>query len=101
MRVLRGRSGQLKKSYEGRSSTSMLLELQIYKDIIKCKVARRGGPRSPSRTTDANLEYVVVENALVLIDPKIEAAPSLSDPCSILGNESDSRLAFALFSEIC
>ena len=58
----------------------LLLELQIYKDIIKCKVARRGGPRSPSRTTDANLEYVVVENALVLIDPKIEAALPFPTP---------------------
>ena len=32
--------------------------------------ARRGGPRTPSRTTDANLDCTFVENALVFVAPK-------------------------------
>ena len=31
--------------------------------------ARRGGPRIPSTTTDANLDCAFVENALYFIDP--------------------------------
>ena len=33
--------------------------------------ARRERPRTPPRTTDANLDCVFVENALVFLDPKI------------------------------
>ena len=31
--------------------------------------ARRGGPRTPSKTTDANLDCAFVENALYFTDP--------------------------------
>ena len=36
--------------------------------------ARRGGPRTLSRTTDANLDCAFVENALVFVIPKIGCA---------------------------
>ena len=32
--------------------------------------ARRGGPRTPSRTTDANLDGAFVENPLLILVPK-------------------------------
>ena len=47
---------------------------------------RRGGPRTPSRTTDANLDCAFVENSLVFVFPKIGRArlplvpPPLHDP---------------------
>ena len=37
-------------------------------------LARRGGPRTPSRTTDANLDCTFVENTIVFIDSKIRKA---------------------------
>ena len=46
---------------------ALLPELQRYKDTV-CR-ARRGGPRTPSTTTDANLNCAFVENALVYTDP--------------------------------
>ena len=36
--------------------------------------ARHRGPRTPSRTTDANLDCAFVENALVFVAPKIGRA---------------------------
>ena len=36
--------------------------------------ARHGGPRTPTRTTDANLDCAFVENALVFVAPKIGRA---------------------------
>ena len=47
-----------------------------------CQVWRAwlGGPRTPSRTTYTNLDFVFVEKALVFIDPKIWGACSFLDP---------------------
>ena len=36
--------------------------------------ARRGGPRTPPTTTDANLDCAFVENLLVSVVPKIGRA---------------------------
>ena len=36
--------------------------------------ARPGGPRTPSKTADANLDCAFVENALVFVAPKIGRA---------------------------
>ena len=33
--------------------------------------ARRGGPRTPSTTIDANLDCAFVENALIYTDPRL------------------------------
>ena len=44
--------------------------------------ARRGGPRTPSGPTDANLDCAFVENTLVFVVPKIGRAlgPSFTTP---------------------
>ena len=43
---------------------------------------RRGGHRTPSRTADADLECAFVENALVIVVPKIGRAQApLVSPC--------------------
>ena len=42
--------------------------------------ARRGGPRTPSRTTDANLDCPFVENALIFVVPKNEGGAGLGTP---------------------
>ena len=49
------------------SPCALLLELQRNKDNV-C-LAVRGGPRTPSTTTDANLDRAFVENALFYTDP--------------------------------
>ena len=49
------------------SPCALLLELQRSKDTDRCA----GGPRTTSRTTDANLDCAFVENALVYVVPKI------------------------------
>ena len=36
--------------------------------------ARHGGPRTPSKTTEANLDCVFFENALLFVVPKIGGA---------------------------
>ena len=47
-----------------------------------CQVCRamRGGPRTPSRTSDANLDSAFVESALVFVVPKIGGARALIGP---------------------
>ena len=47
---------------------ALLPELQRIKDTHRqgCR-ARRGGPRTPSRTTDANFDCTFVENALLFV----------------------------------
>ena len=42
-------------------------EIQGHRQVCR---ARPGGPRTPSTTTDANLDCVFVENAVVFLDPK-------------------------------
>ena len=42
--------------------------------------ARCGGPRIPSRTTNANLDCVLVKYTLIFIAPKIEVAWALLGP---------------------
>ena len=41
-------------------------EIQGHRQVCR---ARRGGPRTPSTTTDANLDCAFVENALFYTDP--------------------------------
>ena len=41
-------------------------EIQGHRQVCR---ARRGGPRTPSTTTDANLGCAFAENALFYIDP--------------------------------
>ena len=50
------------------SPHTLLPELQRYKFTVVCR-AQHGGPKTPSTTTDAILEYAFVENALFTIDP--------------------------------
>ena len=49
---------------------ALLPELQRCKDTV-CH-ARLGGPRTPSTTTDANLECPFAENALFYTDPRLQ-----------------------------
>ena len=51
------------------SPRALLPELQRYKDTVRCAALGRGGPTTPSTTTDANLECAFVENALFYCDP--------------------------------
>ena len=51
------------------SPCALLTELQRYKDTIRCAALWRGGPRTPSTTTDANLDCAFDENALFYFDP--------------------------------
>ena len=51
------------------SPRALLPELQRYKDTVQMCRARRGGPRTPSTTTDANLDCAFVEKALFYIYP--------------------------------
>ena len=43
-------------------------EIQGHRQVCR---ARRGGPRTPSTTTDANLDCAFVENALIYTDPRL------------------------------
>ena len=50
----------------------------------------RGGPKTPSRTTDANLDCAFVENALVFVVLNIggaQAPPGPPCPLPLVGNE--------------
>ena len=51
------------------SPRALLPEIQRYKDTISqvCR-ARRKGPGTPSKTSDANLDCAFVENALFYTD---------------------------------
>ena len=49
-------------------------EIQGHRQVCR---ARRGGPRTPSTTTDANLDCAFVEKALVFVVPKLGRAPAL------------------------
>ena len=51
--------------------------------------ARRGGPRTPSITTDANLDRTFVENTLVFVALKIGRAPAPLHGTSTLGFQID------------
>ena len=51
------------------SPRALLPGLQRYKDTVRCAAARRGGPRTPSTTPDANLDCAFLENALFYTDP--------------------------------
>ena len=46
------------------SPHALLPELQRYKDTDRCSALGRGGPRTSSTTTDANLDCASVEKAL-------------------------------------
>ena len=43
-------------------------EIQGHRQVCR---ARRGGPRTPSTTTDANLDCAFVENALIYTDLRL------------------------------
>ena len=67
------------------SPRALLPELQRYKDTVRCAAlgAEVRGPRTPSRTTDANLDCAFVENALLFVVPNIGGARApLGSPLS-------------------
>ena len=53
------------------SPRALLPELQRYKNNCQVWRARRGGPRTLSTTTDANLDCAFIENALLYTDPRL------------------------------
>ena len=66
-------------------------EIQGHRQVCR---ARRGGPRTPSRTTDANLDCAFVENALLFVVPNIGGARAP------LGLPLSAPLAYRYFSVI-
>ena len=44
-------------------------ELQRYKDTVRCAMLGPGGPRTPSKTADANLDCAFIEYPLLYQDP--------------------------------
>ena len=54
------------------SPRTLLRELQRNKNTAGGCQARHGGPKTPSITNFANLDCVFIENALLLVVPKIE-----------------------------
>ena len=47
---------------------ALLIEPQINKDTVRCATLGRA-PWTPSKTSDANLDFAFVENALFFTDP--------------------------------
>ena len=45
--------------------------------------ARRGGPRTPSRTIDANHDSAFVDNAIVFVVPNIGGSHPLTTPLKL------------------
>ena len=56
------------------SPCALLPEVQIYKDTVRCAALGAEVPGTPSRTTDANLDFAFVESALLFMVPNIGRA---------------------------
>ena len=61
------------------SPRALLLELQRYKDTLRCATLARV-PRTSSKTIGANFNYAFVETSLVFAFPNIRGAGPLGLP---------------------